>query len=82
LGRFPSSDSSASVAVSGGFSITRGVNDFREDLKRMMMEVTKGEGKAHGMNQLTMWMFFSLRGNGGFTALGTQETPHFGVIEK
>jgi len=25
---------------------TYGVNDFREDLKRMMMEVTKGEGKG------------------------------------
>ena len=27
-------------------SASLGVNDFREDLKRMMMEVTKGEGKA------------------------------------
>lgn len=34
--------SASSASVGTG----RGVNDFREDLKRMMMDVLKGEGKA------------------------------------
>ena len=43
----------------GPSSVPKGVNDFREDLKRMMTEVTKGEGKARAGAGASLYQFIT-----------------------